>query len=183
MPAADSNDALVAGPGRSLKAAAVRSPGAPGHALPSELIAEVFSHAREVYPEECCGLLLGPPDRAPTRIVRCANVQAARKARGDSELDPQHAFWIDERELFTALRDADARGDVLSVVYHSHIDADAYLSHADVAGALDAAGAPLYPGAVQLVVSVREGQVHDAACFVWDSQLRQFVGRALARTR
>jgi len=171
---------LVAGPGGALRAAAVCDLAEPAYPLAPHLVVEVYAHARETYPEECCGLLLGPEGAAPDRIVRCTNVQAARRARGESELDARHAFWIDERELLAALREADARGDRLSAVYHSHVEADAYLSHADVAGALGPSGEPRYPGAVQLVVSVREGQVQQAACFEWNAACRHFVGRPVA---
>ena len=170
---------VAADPERSPRAAAVRDPAARPYRLPARLIAEVYAHAREGYPEECCGLLVGPEGGAPTRIVRCANVQSARRARGDSELGARHAFWFDERELLGALRDAEHRGEVLAVIYHSHVDADAYLSHADVAGALGPSGDPLYPGAVQLVVSVREGRVHEAVCYPWDAERGRFVGRTL----
>jgi len=174
---------LVAGPQGSLRAAAVRDPRAAEYGIPADLLAEVYGHARETYPEECCGLLLGHSTRALTRVVRCTNVQAARRARGESELDARHAFWIDERQLLRALREAEARAEVLAVIYHSHVDADAYFSYADAAGALGPSGSPLYPGTVQLVVSVREGRVRDAVGFAWDAATGRFVGRPIAQVR
>ncbi|MEX2209157.1 MAG: M67 family metallopeptidase [Myxococcota bacterium] len=147
--------------------------------LPRDLLAEVFQHARECYPEECCGLLLGRGEEVPTRVVRCTNVQSTRVARGESDLDARRAFWIDEQELLNALRGAEQRGERLVVIYHSHVDTAAYLSHTDLAGALGPDGRPLYPGVAQLVISVQESRVLGAALFAWDDAARRFVGRAV----
>ena len=75
------------------------------------LLAEVFAHARECYPEECCGLMLGPPGAEPRQVVRCTNVQNVRLAKGESSLNSSQGFWIDEQELERALRSAEARGE------------------------------------------------------------------------
>jgi [CysO sulfur-carrier protein]-S-L-cysteine hydrolase len=160
-------------------AAAVADPSAEPAELPRELLLEVFQHARECYPEECCGLFTGTESGGPLHVVRCANVQSQRVARGESNLDASRAFWIDEQELLHALRAAESAGEKLLCIYHSHVDAAAYLSHTDVAGALGPDGEPLYPGTAQLVVSVRDAAVEDAAWFEWDPGARSFRGRAL----
>ena len=161
------------------RAAAVADPELEPARLARQVVLEVFQHARECYPEECCGLLLGIDAHGPLRVLRCANVQSARAARGESDLDARRAFWIDEQELLHALRDADQRGERLVAVYHSHVDTAAYLSFTDLAGALGPDGRPLYPGARQLVVSVQESGVRDAALFHWDEAAERFRGRAL----
>ncbi len=158
------------------RAAAVADPGAEPAALPRELLLEVFQHARECYPEECCGLFTGTEEAGPLHVVRCANVQSKRVARGESNLAASRAFWIDEQELLHALRTAEASGESLMVVYHSHVDTAAYLSHTDVAGALGPDGEPVYPAA-QLVVAVRDSGVGEAALFTWDAESRSFHGR------
>jgi proteasome lid subunit RPN8/RPN11 len=160
------------------RAAAASDPNAEPAELPRELLLEVFQHARECYPEECCGLLTGTDTEGPLHEVRCTNVQSQRVARGESNLDASRAFWIDEQELLHALRAADSSGEKLLVIYHSHVDTAAYLSHTDLAGALDPDGEPLYPGSAQLVVSVHESGVGEAALFVWDPAERAFRGRA-----
>jgi len=159
------------------RAAVVCDPSAEPASLPRELLLEVFQHARECYPEECCGLLFGTDRDGPLHLVRCANVQSQRVARGESSLDASRAFWIDEQELFNALRSAESSGERLLVIYHSHVDAAAYLSHTDQAGALGPDGEPLYPGTAQLVVSARDSGVGEAALFRWDPRARAFAGR------
>ncbi len=165
------------------RAAAIADPALPPGPLPRALMLEVFQHARECYPEECCGLLIGPEAAPlPTRFVRCTNVQSQRRSKGESELDARHGFWIDEQELLQALRTAEERGEALRVVYHSHIDTPAYLSHSDLQGAVGPDGSPLWPGVAHLVVSVREDGVHEAAVFDWSEEAGSFLGRVVQET-
>jgi proteasome lid subunit RPN8/RPN11 len=161
------------------RAAAVLDPELLPVALPRALLIEAFAHARECYPEECCGLLIGRPGQPPSRIVRCANVQSLRRSRGETELDAREAFWMDERDLDRAVREAERRDEEIQVVYHSHIDADAYLSQHDLAGALGPNGRPLWPRAAQLVLSVRDGTTREAVCFVWSDADQSYRGHAL----
>ena len=149
--------------------------------LPAALALGLYKHAVECYPEECCGLLIGPSAGPPARQVRCRNVQSRRQSRGESDLDARHAFWIDERELLDSLREAEAAGEALRGIYHSHVDGDAYLSHTDVDCALGPDGLPLYPGVSQLVVSVWDDGVRDLACFDWDDVARTFIGRGVRK--
>ncbi|HKC52976.1 MAG TPA: Mov34/MPN/PAD-1 family protein, partial [Myxococcota bacterium] len=76
-----------------------------------------------------------------------------------------------------ALRTAESSGERVLVIYHSHVDTAAYLSHTDVAGALGPDGEPAYPSSAQLVVSVREAGVGEAALFEWNEAARAFRGR------
>jgi proteasome lid subunit RPN8/RPN11 len=170
MREADRSERVAAAPDAALEPAR----------LARELIMEIFGHARECYPEECCGILTGPEGGRPERVVRCTNVQNQRLARGESELDATRAFWIDERELYQALREADERDHTVRVVYHSHIDTAPYLSHTDQRGALGPDGSPLWPGSAQLVVSVSDGVVREAALYEWNAREGRFLGRRLA---
>ncbi len=147
--------------------------------LPRDLLLEVFQHARECYPEECCGLMTGSAAGQAARVVRCTNVQNTRVARGESDLDARRAFSIDEQESLNALRAADQRDERLVVIYHSHVDTAAYLSFTDLEGALGPDGRPLYSGTAQLVVSVQESGVLGAALFAWDESAQRFRGRGV----
>ncbi|NRA03201.1 MAG: M67 family metallopeptidase [Myxococcales bacterium] len=147
--------------------------------LPVELLNELFSHARECYPDECCGILTGPAGGEAVEQTRCTNVQDLRHSEGESELDAGHGFWIDERELLPALQRARARGHDLLTVYHSHIDTEVYLSREDLRGALGDDGTPLWPGVGQVVISVQQGEVRGAGLFEWDEAVGGFRGRAL----
>jgi adenylyltransferase/sulfurtransferase len=178
-------DELVTAGGRNgredwwLRAAARVDAEVPAVELPRALVLELFAHARESYPEECCGLIVGAGSPAQWRAVRCSNVQSARKARGESELDARDAFWMDEGELLSALRAVEATGESVQAIYHSHVDAAAYLSHIDVRNATGPSGRPIWPGLVHVVVSVFEAGARDAAWFEWDDASGRFRGRRI----
>lgn len=161
------------------RAAAVVDASAPGVSLPTEIVGELFAHAVECYPEECCGLVLGSPPLGLGRVLRCTNVQDRQLRRGESTLDAKRAFWIDEYELLEASRAAETSGEEILIIYHSHVDAPAYFSQQDLRGALGPQGTPLWPHAAQLVIAVHEGVVSDAALFEWQPRAGRYRGRRL----
>jgi proteasome lid subunit RPN8/RPN11 len=167
--------------GSAQSAAAVQDASLTPVSVSQDLVIAMFEHALQSYPEECCGLLIGPAEAPPERAVRCTNVQSLRKSRGESDLDARHGFWMDEKELHDVLREAERGGGELRAVYHSHVDALAYLSQADLRGALGPDGLPLWPGVSQFVVSVWDDGVRDVTCFDWDQQASCYVGRAVAQ--
>lgn len=165
------------------RASAVIDPERPAFVLHDDLLQDVWQHARECYPEEACGLLLGPADQSePSRIERCRNVQNRRKQAGESHLDARHGFWIDEKELLDALKRADQSGHQLKLIYHSHVDTGAYLSHTDREAALSPQGEPLWPGVGHLIVGVREDGVTETGVYFWDPAAEIFVGSPVGST-
>ena len=99
----------------------------------------MVSHAQEVSPQECCGLLVGREGEI-TAAVRTNNVAA----------DPLRHFLIDPRDHFAAIRDA--RTHALDVVgaYHSHPRSAAVPSATDRAEA--------FSGFVVLIIGLGSGQ-------------------------
>lgn len=86
-------------------------------------------HGEEIYPHECCGVLLGQmegDDRVVTSIARCGNT------RTDS---PQNRYHIDPRELVRVQREGRERGEDIVGFYHSHPDHPAQWSSTDLAEA------------------------------------------------
>ena len=78
--------------------------------IPCDLFLEMLRHAREELPNECCGLLAGPPGSGDVRrFYRLLNALASPVA-----------FESDARSLFDAHRDMHARGFDILAVYHSH---------------------------------------------------------------
>ena len=95
-------------------------------------------------PDEACGLLLGPlgADAKPTGVVTetrpCRNADASART-----------YTVEPRDLLAAMRAAEARGDEIVGVWHSHTHTDAYPSPTDVKQAVDPAW--IYP-----IVSLRD---------------------------
>src|SRR5262249_42269926 len=95
-------------------------------------------------------------------------------------------FSFNEKKFDDAVRSSEAEGTPVKVLYHSHLDADAYFSPTDAAvmsfGEPPAAeGAPhrMGPGPAWplafLVTSVQKAVVHEHRLFIWDHLARDFV--------
>jgi proteasome lid subunit RPN8/RPN11 len=103
-------------------------------------VEEMYAHAREAQPEECCGLVGGARDAARS-IYRLRNV--ARDALVSYEAAPE--------DLFDAQRRMRGRGEQLLGIYHSHPrSADPVPSETDVRLAY-------YPSAIYFIIGL-EGE-------------------------
>ena len=113
----------------------------------------IQSHGAEGYPNEICGVMIGPPgDGTVTEIRRARNIIVDR-ARDRYEIDPRDHIRIQ--------READAAGLDIVGYYHSHPDHPAQASRFDTERA--------WAGYVYLIVAVHSGKAVDANAFVADS--------------
>ncbi|HWP24052.1 MAG TPA: M67 family metallopeptidase [Candidatus Binatia bacterium] len=142
---------------------------------------EISGHAREAFPEECCGIVLA--DGAADEVRRLSNIQNKLHA-----LDPQTyprtaaiAYAMDPLELDRVLRESETRGRKLKAFYHSHPDHDAYFSAEDKAFACPF-GEPTYPEAAQIVVSIYNRAVKIIRAFAWSEKDGDFVEIPIDRT-
>jgi [CysO sulfur-carrier protein]-S-L-cysteine hydrolase len=72
-------------------------------------LTEIFAHARQSTPFECCGLIGGVNGRA-------TSIHPLRNAAGN----PQITYEAAPEELFAAQRQMRNRGEQLLAIYHSH---------------------------------------------------------------
>jgi proteasome lid subunit RPN8/RPN11 len=106
----------------------------------------IVAHCLDGLPDEACGMLAGPMtgEGEPTGVVSavypCRNADASART-----------YTVEPRDLLRAMRDAEARGDDLMGVWHSHTHTDAYPSHTDVRQAVD-------PAWIYVLVSLRHGE-------------------------
>jgi proteasome lid subunit RPN8/RPN11 len=130
---------------------------------------QLYDHAQQVYPEECCGLLLGHWDgvaqhRVVLQVMPLTNqwttdVQGTMDAAvadavvASPDLNRQHRYWIDPKDLLGAQRYARDRGWVVLGIYHSHPDHPAVPSECDRALAWTEYSYP--------ILAVHQGQVRD----------------------
>lgn len=145
-------------------------------------LAALHAHARDTYPDECCGFVVERDGRE--EVVRVTNIQDELHAR-----DP-HQYPRTARTAYTMGReqvpviDAAERGAlVLRAIYHSHPEHDAYFSAEDRKQALGPWDEPHYPAAAQIVLSVRNQAVAATRVYVWDAARRDFVEAELVVTR
>ena len=146
--------------------------------IPANALRRIEAHALREYPNECCGLMLGPvgEPHVAVKLRECVNAQDVYHRR-DPVAFPRtgrNAYFIDPAELLAIERDRRASDEAIRVIYHSHCDADAYFSEEDVRRALHE-GVPVFPGAVYLVVSIREGKIAGMKTFHWRRELCRFV--------
>jgi proteasome lid subunit RPN8/RPN11 len=120
-----------------------------GFATPTLRITEsqykvIVGHCYAGLPDEACGLLVGPMvDGEPTGMVRdarpCRNADASART-----------YTVNPKDLLTTMRAAEATGDEIVGVWHSHTHTDAYPSPTDVRQAVD-------PAWIYVIVSLRDG--------------------------
>ena len=133
--------------------------------VPAELLHELFQHALETDPEECCGLVLSRGGERYGRAVRCRN-EMTRLHQEDPQAYPRDgysAYHMNPRDVLEVQREAEESGERVTAVYHSHVGAGSYLSRMDI----DYAEQELFPfpDADQFVISVFEGAIGGQALF------------------
>jgi adenylyltransferase/sulfurtransferase len=156
----------------------------PNRALPpvtmsARLLNALCEHARETHPEECCGLLVGDAPGEFAWAERCRNEMTRLHLR-DPQAHPrngQQAFHMNEADTLRVMEAAEAKGQRVTGVYHSHANAGAYFSEVDQEFARRP-GFP-FPDAQHIVISVFEGLVGEAAVFRRIEESPGFEGRLL----
>src|SRR6202167_1079933 len=109
---------------------------------------EMVAHAQAIYPNECCGAMLGAiEDGEKTVRIAWPLENAYNGARGSRyELRPE--------DLLRADREARGRNLDLVGIYHSHPDCDAYFSETDLKNSC-----PWYSF---VVLSIQQGRFNHA---------------------
>jgi proteasome lid subunit RPN8/RPN11 len=96
----------------------------------TDAIAAVSRHAREAYPEECCGALLGTTEDG------AAAVTLAERTENSSREERRRRYVVAPMEYARVERAADAAGLSVLGFYHSHPDHPAVPSEYDRAHGL-----------------------------------------------
>ncbi|HEX9476585.1 MAG TPA: M67 family metallopeptidase [Candidatus Dormibacteraeota bacterium] len=112
----------------------------------------IKAHGSEGYPDEICGIMLGPQgDHVVAEVRRARNIIVER-SRDRYEIDPRDHIRIQ--------READSAGLDIIGYYHSHPDHPAQASRFDTERA--------WAGYVYVIVSIEKGKPVDANAFVAD---------------
>jgi proteasome lid subunit RPN8/RPN11 len=105
----------------------------------------MIKHAKEKYPEEACGLLVGQDSAA--RFIPMENTLASSTA-----------FEMDPAQLISTFKDLRSSGEKLVAIFHSHPRGPARPSESDIQRAY-------YPQAAQLIISFADPERPQAAGF------------------
>src|SRR5262249_34461243 len=135
-------------------------------ALPAEVLTAVLAHLRAAWPEEACGVLL--EGESGPRFLPLANAQAAHHARDPDAFprDARRAFTIEPARWLRVLKDAEAGGDRVAALVHSHPQGPARFSDEDRRQAAPD-GLPLFPELAHLVVAFERGRPAKAVWALW----------------
>ncbi|GHU52845.1 hypothetical protein FACS1894132_03470 [Clostridia bacterium] len=115
----------------------------------AEISENIRAHGEKLFPNECCGVLLGQVEEDGSRIV--IDILPIENARENDE--QYHRFVITPEDFMKAEHTAIKRGLDLVGIYHSHPNAPARPSQYDKDHAL-----PFYS---YVIVSVQDGKSVD----------------------
>lgn len=129
----------------------------------------ISTHAENIYPEECCGILLGKIDRFGKTVVEVIpTINAWSKSESVQDLDPMNEIIQSKNSRYTILpqdifrAQKRARDLCLDIIgfFHSHPDCPAIPSTCDRDGAWEVYSYP--------IVSVVQGKVSNIKSWVLD---------------
>ncbi|TLY18228.1 MAG: M67 family metallopeptidase [Nitrospirae bacterium] len=139
--------------------------------IPQDILDAMVSHARELDPFECCGLLAGKHGTV-TRQYRITNT-VAQDARATTVFEEagakqlghlsattraEVAYFMDPKGMLAAFKDMRERQFDLAAIYHSHTHSPAYPSATDI-------GLAYYPEAAYLIISLEEKSKPDIRAY------------------
>jgi proteasome lid subunit RPN8/RPN11 len=140
--------------------------------------AAIQAHARETYPDECCGMIVERDGR--DEVVPVTNIQNELHLRDPEQFPRTAAIAYTMGAEAAPILLAAERGELrLRAIYHSHPEHEAYFSEEDRRQALGGWDEPNYPHAAQIVMSVRQREVRATKAFVWDPAMREYVEVAI----
>ncbi len=151
----------------------------PSVEIPRRILNDLYAHAIETLPDECCGLIVGTDEDRFQRLVRCRNEMTMHHRQDPVEYprDGSEAFYMNSLDYMMVQEEAEARGARVTAVYHSHVGVGAYLSGMDLAYA-ESASFP-FPDADHIVVAVFDRKVDSVAFFRQDGEGQSFLGRTV----
>jgi proteasome lid subunit RPN8/RPN11 len=104
-----------------------------------EFVDAILEQSRAEYPDECCGVILGP-------------VGSGKAARLKPMINAAHSptfYEFDSKDLLALYREIDDNDEEIVVIYHSHTETEAHPSRTDIAYASE-------PNAHYVLVSTRK---------------------------
>ena len=141
---------------------------------------EIYAHAQEDFPDECCGVILS--DEIREFVRRTTNIQNQLHAEDPAThpRDARTAYLIDPTDLITVHREANTEQRPIKAFYHSHPNEDAYFSQKAQTDATAPWGIPNYPDAAYVVISVYNQEIKLARAYLWDDATGYFVEAPLS---
>lgn len=137
--------------------------------VPGPLLASILNHARQGYPLEVCGVLLG------RRISSVRTVEEVVPVPNREAENPAVRYQIAPEDVIRIQREARESGREILGYYHSHPDHPARPSETD--RLLAAQG--VSDGVLHLIVGVEAGRIAETTAWVFEEGCQGFVEEAL----
>ncbi len=151
----------------------------PALSVTAAALNEMAGHARETFPEECCGLVSGDETSRFRHVHRCRN-EMTRMHQDDPVAHPRdglQAFYMNEHDYLAASRQAESLGEEVTAVYQSHPVMGVYFS--ELYQVFAAQYLCPFPDADHIVISIHDGKVEVG---LFQRSAGGFVGRVLLAT-
>lgn len=142
--------------------------------LLKKTLEEICEHAKEVYPEECCGVILSTDTQE--FVKKCRNIQN-QMHKDDPDTYPRDArtaYIMHPDDLIKVHNESDIQNRPIKAFYHSHPNHEAYFSEKDKTDAM-VWGEPAYPGVVYIVISIYEDTIRTIKAFDWDENTSDYL--------
>lgn len=135
---------------------------------------EMCSHAKSVFPDECCGIILHNGKQEYVR--QCRNIQNDLHKNDPVAYprDAKTAYVMHPDDLMTIHKESETENLPIKAFYHSHPNHEAYFSEKDKSDAM-MWGEPVYPGVAYLVISVFDDTIRVVKAFSWDEVETDFI--------
>ncbi len=144
--------------------------------IATQVLQNIYRHAQEEYPKECCGWIIQNQDNTQV-YVPAENLQD-KYHKLDPEAYPRtsaDAFLMDTLKLSNAIDEAASSGGNLFSIVHSHIDCGAYFSEEDkLQMTLPDGSGPVFPASCYLVVSINDREPGENAVFTFDPEKNDY---------
>ncbi len=141
----------------------------------------MIHHAEKDYPNETCGMVIGPKGiNKAIGVFPIKNIQDELHLK-DPERYPRKAntaYFMDPAEVKIVEKEAADKDFEVKIYYHSHPDHGVYFSEEDKAMACPW-GEPNDPNISFLVIGVDKGKTQGASLFYWDESKKDFAERKL----
>ena len=143
--------------------------------IPDEVLNDIYRHARDEFPNECCGWLVGPRDaREVSRARPATNAYKPELLPTGDTRTAERAYVMEEHDIFELYQTLDG-DEPPKVIYHSHPTGKAYFSETDQMVARSPWGdGPAYP-VMQLVIGLDGERVVESRLFAWSDADGKYV--------
>ncbi len=134
-------------------------------ALTRAQLAAIEAHAKETFPEECCGFLIGSAE-APDRVA------SVRRARNVAETNRERRYIVDPLDQLRVEKEIEEAHQAILGFYHSHPNHPAEPSEFDRTHAV-----PWYRWYV--ILSIRDREPAGLRAWAFDGETSSFRAEPL----